>query len=301
VKLRTNESSLVMMAVQGKVAHAAQWSYFEVSHDGKPFALPSTGSITYNVRVGDTAFGWAGDHIEAGVSTTFTEGKSGSPKHEAGYNFLACIGNDARIVSGEAKGKRGTVLGTHGGVEHVMIDFPPPVLDKMTLDDKILIKAYGQGLELLDFPNIKMYSLDPNLLKKINPKPQGKKLLMPVTTIVPAEVMGSGIGSLNIGTGDYDIMTHDPATVKKYKIDQVCFGDLVAIRDHDNSYGRTFKRGAVSIGVVVHGNCLLAGHGPGVTTIITSAVGAIEPFIDPNANVGRYLGIGRYRKKTSRG
>ena len=298
--LRTNEPKLVMMAVQGKVAHAAQWAYFEVSHDGKPFALPSTGSITYNVRVGDPAFGWAGDHIEAGVSTTFTEGKSGSPKHESGFNFLSCIGNDARVVSGEAKGSKGKVLGTHGGVEHVMIDFAPPVLEKLTLDDKILIKAYGQGLQLLDFPDVKVYSLDPRLLKKINPKSKGKKLLVPVTTVVPAEVMGSGIGSLNIGTGDYDIMTHDPETVRKYKIDQICFGDLVAIRDHDNSYGRTFKRGAVSIGVVVHSNCLLAGHGPGVTTIMTSAVGAIEPFIDSGANIGRYLNIGRYQKKSRR-
>lgn len=294
--MRTNESKLVMMAVQGKVAHASQWSYFEVSHDGKPFALPSTGSITYNVMVGDPAFGWAGDHIEAGVSTTFTEGKSGSPRHAAGFNFLACIGNEARIITGEAKGSKGTVLGTHGGVEHVMIDFAPSVLEKLTLDDKILIRAFGQGLQLLDFPDIKIYSLDPRLLRRINPRRKAKKLAVSVTTIVPAEVMGSGIGSLNIGTGDYDVMTHDPETVKKYKIDKVCFGDLVAIKDHDNTYGRTFKRGAISIGVVVHSDCLLAGHGPGLTTIMTSAAGAIEPVIGSRANIGRLLRIGRFRK-----
>jgi len=295
--LRTNEKQLVMMAVQGKIAHAAQWASFEVSHSGEPFALPSTGSITYNVYVGDTAFGWSGDHIEAGVSTTFTEGKSGSPKHQAGYSFLACIGNVARVVSGEAKGAKGTVLGTHGGVEHVMIDFSPSTLEKMTLDDKILIKAYGQGFCLTDFPTVKIYNLDPRLWKKMKIGVRGKKLRVPVTTIVPAEVMGSGVGSTNIGSGDYDIMTHDPETVKRHKIDKLCFGDLVAIRDHDNSFGRTFKKGAVSIGVVVHSDCLLAGHGPGVTTIMTSAKGAIEPVINQGANIGRLLGIGRYRKR----
>lgn len=296
MKLRTNEAKLVMMAVQGKVAHAAQWAPFEVSHDGQPFALPSTGGITYNVRAGDAAFGWAGDHIEAGVSTIFTDGKSGSPRHEAGFNFLACIGNEARVVLGDAKGSKGTVLGMHGGVEHVMIDFAPAVLDKLSLDDKILVKGYGQGLTLLDFPAVKLYSLDPRLLKKLRLSAHGKKLVVPVTTIVPAEVMGSGIGSMNIGTGDYDIMTHDPDTVRKYKIDKLCFGDFVAVRDHDNSYGRTFKKGAVSIGVVVHSDCLLAGHGPGITTVMTSATGAIEPVIDAKANVARILRIGCYQK-----
>ena len=30
--------------------------------------LPATGGISYNVRSGDSAFGWSGDHVEPGVS-----------------------------------------------------------------------------------------------------------------------------------------------------------------------------------------------------------------------------------------
>ncbi len=40
-------------------------------------------------------------------------------------------------------------------------------------------------------------------------------------------------------------------------------GDLVAIMDADHSFGRIYKEGAVSIGIVVHSDCVLAGMGQG--------------------------------------
>lgn len=67
--LKINEKQLVMMAVQGSVAHPDEFLPFEVGHDGVARALPGTGSITYNVRVGDHACGWTSDHTEPGVST----------------------------------------------------------------------------------------------------------------------------------------------------------------------------------------------------------------------------------------
>jgi hypothetical protein len=100
-------------------------------------------------------------------------------------------------------------------------------------------------------------------------KKVGKKLQVPVTTLVPAACMGSGLGSPHVAKGDYDIMTGDVDTVQAYKLDKIRFGDFVALLDHDNRYGRDYHKGAVSIGVVVHSNCLLAGHGPGVTTLMT--------------------------------
>ncbi len=296
-KLRTNEERLVKIAVQGKVASAYQWAEFEVSHDGKPFALPSTGGIVYNVHTGDSTFGWEGDHIEPGVSALTDEERRGG-RANMGFNFLACVGNKARLVSGAAKGKAGVVTGHHGGVEHVTIDFDGATLQKITLEDKILIEGFGQGLKLLDFPEVKVYNLDPAVLHKLPLRPApGRFLEVGVTTIVPAELMGSGLGHNNIGTGDYDIMTHDPEAVRKYKLDQLCFGDLVAVLDHDNSFGRTFKKGAVSIGIVVHSNSTLAGHGPGISTLLTAAGPRIKPALNPQANLGRILKIGRYRSK----
>jgi hypothetical protein len=104
--------------------------------------------------------------------------------------------------------------------------------------------------------------------------------------------MGSGIGSAHVAKGDYDIVTSDPETVKKYRLDKTRFGDFVALLDHDNRYGRAYRQGAVTIGVVVHSDCLVAGHGPGVTTIMTCETSLIEPVLDPKANIADLLKIG---------
>lgn len=296
-RIRSNENRLVKIAVQGKIANAAQWAEFELSHDGRPFALPSTGGIVYNVKTGDNTFAWEGDHIEPGVSAVLDEEKRSS-RANMGFNFLACAGNTARVVSGDAKGRKGTVTGHHGGVEHVTIDFDDATLMKLNMDDKILIETYGQGLKLLDFPDIKVYSLDPAVFHKLPVRVlPGNKLEIGVTTIVPAALMGSGMGHNNIGTGDCDIMTHDPEEVKRLRLNEICFGDFVAVMDHDHSYGRTFRKGAVSIGIVVHSNSTLAGHGPGLTTVLTSSRGDLRPVINPHANLARILGIGKYRRK----
>lgn len=290
--IKTNESKLVMLALQGQPVHADEFLPFEVGHDGVARALPGTGSITYNVKVGDSACGWKTDHTEPGVSTVCND----KEKHYArGYNFLACAGNEVRVVTGDAKGARGTVTGKHGGVEHIMIDFPDAILEKLSMDDKFLIKAVGQGLELTDHPEIKCYNLSPALLKKMNMREKGSEIEMGVTHIIPAKIMGSGIGSLSCTRGDYDITTQDSEAVKQYRLDTIRLGDIVAIQDADNSYGRCYKKGAVSICIVAHCDSFVAGHGPGITTIMTSVkVGKIKPFIDGQANVAQLLKIGRF-------
>ena len=107
--------------------------------------------------------------------------------------------------------------------------------------------------------------------------------------------MGSGLGAASVASGDYDITTSDQEELKGLGLDQLRFGDLVALEDTDNRFGRSYRRGAVSIGVVVHSDCLIAGHGPGVTTIFTAIDGSLAYREDKDANIGRILGIGRYR------
>ncbi|MEE8146770.1 MAG: hypothetical protein V3T24_04140, partial [Longimicrobiales bacterium] len=67
--------------------------------------------------------------------------------------------------------------------------------------------------------------------------------------------------------------------------------DIVAIMDADHTYGRVYRTGAVSIGVVVHSRSWTAGHGPGVTTLFTSKEGNIETVIDRRANLAELLRI----------
>jgi hypothetical protein len=290
--LKTNRTSIVEFLLQCQPGPPRTRGTWGVDHDGKPFLLPSIGGITLNIQVGDSAFGWAGDHIEPGVSCTADTHKPFDHPNTS-LQLFACVGNTARIVSGEAKGETGCVIGHHGGSEHLIVDFPRSVKEKLTYDDKILIHAKGQGLALLDYPEIMLFNLDPALLDRMAIRKAGKgKLQVPVTTIVPAACLGSGIGSAHVGSGDYDIVTSDPGSVEKYRLDQIRFGDFVALMDHDNRYGRAYRQGAVSIGVVVHSDCLKAGHGPGVTTIMTCKTPLLEPVLDPKANLADLLGIG---------
>jgi hypothetical protein len=294
--LKTNEKQIVEFLLQCQPGPPRSRANWRVDHQGKPFLLPGIGGITLNIQAGDPAFGWAGDHVEPGVSCT-ADTRKPFEHPNVSFQLYACVGNKATVVSGEAKGATGVVLGHHGGSEHVMIDFSREVKEKLTYNDKIMVRGRGQGLRLLDYPSIMLYNLDPKLLKKMRIEETGKgKLRVPVTTIAPAACMGSGLGASNVAKGDYDIMTSDPETVKQYKLDKMRFGDFVALMDHDNSYGRAYRQGAVTIGVIVHSDCKGAGHGPGVTTVMTCSTSLIKPVIDSRANIADLLKIGTAAK-----
>lgn len=282
-KLKTNRDKVVKWSVMGKIHHPVGGGY-RITHDGIPMVLPATGGISYNVRIGDPAFGWAGDHVEPGVSI-----RNENKDENAALMTFACIGNEAKIVSGEAAGEKGYVTGMHGGIDHVLICFEQSTLEKLTIDDKIMVKAYGQGLKLKDYPEVQLMSIDPDMFEKMNITEKDGKLQVPVVAVVPPYLMGSGIGSPSAYTGDYDIMTGDEAEIKRLGLDKLKFGDLVLLQDCDNSYGRGYLKGAVSVGVIVHSDCVKAGHGPGVTTIMVSKGSNIEAVIDENANIGNYV------------
>ena len=295
--LRTNEDRVVEFLLQCQPGPPRARARWQVDHVGTPFILPSIGGITVNVAVGDPAFGWAGDHVEPSVSCTANT-KKPFEHPNVGLQLYACAGNPATVISGEAKGATGYAIGHHGGSEHVMVELPRSVKQQLSYDDKIIIRGRGLGLKLLDYPDVSLFNLDPVLLHAMHVEQSGDTLRVPVTTLVPAACMGSGVGATQPGTGDYDIMTSDPGTVEEYQLDRIRFGDFVALLDHDNRYGRTYRKGAVTIGIVVHSNCLLSGHGPGVTTLMTCATPHIEPVVDPTANIADLLGHGREAPST---
>jgi hypothetical protein len=289
--LRTNEEKLVKLSVLGEVAHPVVGrSVYNISATGAPLVLPGLGGITYNVRVGDLACGWEGDHVEPSVSAENKENDARFGQGaNAAFNVLSCVGNEAVVVSGDAKGAKGIVTGKHGGVEHVLVDFQPEIMEKLVLGDKMLVKSFGVGLKLLDFPDVKVMNLSPEFLNALAPKADGDKLEVAVTHIVPAAIMGSGLGSNHTFSGDYDIQLFDEKIIEQYGLEDLRLGDLVAIIDADHSFGRIYRQGAMSIGIVVHTNCVTAGHGPGVTTLFTSTMGKIIPTIDLKANIAKLL------------
>jgi hypothetical protein len=285
--MNTNRDKLVAMTLSGEVAPPSiPAGIYEITHDGRPLVIPSVGGICLNVRVGDSAFGWVGDHIEPAVSSRHPDDKV-----NVGYNVLACVGNPVTVMSGEAKGETGIVTGKHGGIEHVMVDFKSKVLEKLQLGDKLSIRAFGIGLEIEDAGDIKLFNLDPEFLEKWGATFEEGTLHCNVAKIVPAAIMGSGLGRNTVMRGDYDIQSFDPVTVEKYGLNELRFGDIVAIEDADHSFGRIYRTGAISIGIVAHGNSLVAGHGPGVTSLATSATGKIVPKVSKKANIASILDL----------
>lgn len=283
--MKTNRNKLPMMSVSGRVDHPSlsgdgHW----VGFDGYGRIAMSVGGIVYNYALLDSCMGIAGDHIEPGVSI-----KNPGDKQNRALMSFACIGNKARILSGPAQGKTGFVTGKHGGIDHVMIWFDHDVLEQMNGDEQILIKAWGQGMRLTDHPQIQLMNLDPDLFEAIPLQidDQGRPRV-PVVTHVPAFLMGSGLGSTSMMSGDYDIMTQDKEANKQYGIERLRFGDIVAIEDHDNCHGPHYRKGALSIGVVVHSDSFTSGHGPGLTIIMSSDIQHLSTEIDPNANIANY-------------
>jgi hypothetical protein len=239
--------------------------------------------IVYNARVGDPAYGWAGDHVEPGVSLTH-------PDYDVDHalHYLACVGNEAVVAGGPATGAKGTVTGEHA---RLLVDFAPDVLEQLCVGDRIVLKTHGRGMRLPDFPGVLVKKAGPNLMAAwgLAAGPAGR-LQAPVVAAIPAHIMGSG-AELTPEFVDQDLMTGDRAALAEHGIDQLRLGDLVAVMDTDHRYGRGYKPGGVTIGIIMHGDSVMTGHGPGCQDLLVCANGEIEPVIDPNANLAHLLGI----------
>ena len=87
--LKTNQDRLVMQSVLGEIQHPTVKELpVRLDCDGVAHTLPNTGSITYNVKLGDSVYGLAGDHIEPGVTI---KNHNAARENEA-LNVLSCIG-----------------------------------------------------------------------------------------------------------------------------------------------------------------------------------------------------------------
>jgi hypothetical protein len=289
--IETNADKLVCQSVLGEITSPLGGiNPYRITPEGHADIYPGVGGITYNLRIGDPACGLFADHVEPGVSISNFTQFQGQPGPNRALNLFACVGNLAKVVSGEAKGKTGRVTGKHGGIDHVLLDFEPAILEELVIGDKIQIKACGCGLQLHGLPGIKVLNLDPNLLAVMDLRILADgRLEVPVTHLVPARIMGSGIGASHSNSGDYDIQLFDAATVEEFGLADLKLGDFVAIIDAAADYGRIYRTGSIVIGLVVHSNCVLAGHGPGAMVVMSSTQELLVPRIHPQANLREYF------------
>jgi len=293
-KIRTNVDDLVALSVRGQVTSPLFGPRPQrIGYDGTVRVVPGTGGISYNVRVGDSATRWVADHVEPGVSLhNLQKDAALETSGNHALNVLACVGNRATVWSGPCEGEEGVVTGKHGGVEHVLLDFPTKVLEKMRVGDKIGVWAFGTGLALPDHPAVALFNMDPALLDAWEVREGEDGLLeVPVARNVPAAIMGSGLGKDQVVRGDYDIQLFDEQVVEEYDLASLRLGDFVAILDADSTHGRHYMQGAVTVGIVVHGSSAVAGHGPGVCSLMSSGKGAIRPVPAAGANLADLLGL----------
>ena len=288
MKIQTNEKLLVNVSVMGLVCQPNFQSLpaepYRLDSFGNPFLLPSWGSIVHNVSVGDSAFGWEADCIHPGVSIKYLN-EAGN----RGLNILSCVGNDAIIMSGEAKNSKGIVTGKSGRFsEQVILHFPKKIREKISIKDKILIKSIGVGLKIKNFEDVFCKSLSPQLIKNMKIEIKNNKINIPATHIIPEHLIGAGSG-LTSESGSLHIQTTDSSEMKKYKLNNLKLGDIIYVENYDSSYQHGFLRNAWAVGVIGQTNGPRAGYGPGMTILMSSKKNNSKAIIDPKANIINYL------------
>jgi hypothetical protein len=169
-KIVTNKEKLLTIAVQGQIAPAQPESSYITTWDGKPKMAIGIGGINYNLNIGDKVFGWAsGDRATMGVATV----GSGSERSESSWLNYTSIGNEVKVLSDDAKGKKGVVIGKFRS--YVLVHFDEEVLEKLAIDDKLHVKARGIGLEIKGFKDVFIHGVTPEVLEMIaNQNDDGK-------------------------------------------------------------------------------------------------------------------------------
>jgi hypothetical protein len=291
MSVQTNADKLICVSVMGQIASPSLPGLpaepYRLDAHGRPFLLPAYGGIVYNVSVGDTAYGWLADCVHPGVSINLKDDTG-----NRGLNLLACVGNTAMVMTGEAKGAKGVVTGKSGRFsEHVIIHFERSAREKMAIGDKINIKALGVGMTISGHTDVKLKSCSPELIGglEVTTNSDGR-LNVPVVAVVPPHLLGAGAGLTSEG-GSLHIQSQDRDELAAAGLDSLRLGDVVALADYDSSWNHGYLRGAVGIGVIGQGDSPRSGYGPGITLLMTSMTGGINPVVSPGVNIADVFGL----------
>ncbi len=191
-----------------------------------------------------------------------------------------------------ASGKAGVVTGKHGGIDTVLVDFPIETLRRLAIGDRIQIYAYGTGMRLLDHPDIKVTNCSPRLIARWGLHNDGGRLVVPVTHRIPAGADGIGPGPATTSCA--------ATTTSRCSIPTPCgatssarFASAISWRSSTPTTGSADPTGEASSPSVA--SCMararVAGHGPGVATLLTGPQRAFSIRTDAQANIARLLNI----------
>ncbi len=283
MKAVTNSARLVGQILTGEVwPPLADRQGYRVGPDGQPFVLPGMGGVTLGVHCGDPTTGYASDHLEPGASVRHRD-----PAANMAVQYLTCVGNQVTVHSGPARGSVGHVIGQHA---YVLVDFPESSAVRLCTGDAVSIVAIGQGLRLADHPAITIKNCSPGLLQRMpgGTMPDGR-LEVRVAAVIPAEAVGAGVGMIS-EYANTDLMGAYPGLGPDLSLglESLRVGDIVALADQDHRYGRGYRPGFVTIGVISTGQCMLFGHGPGPSSLMSGPAGAFHVVQDADANLASW-------------
>jgi hypothetical protein len=128
---------------------------------------------------------------------------------------------------------------------------------------------------------------DPDLLAALGMHTRDDGLLaVPVSARVPAAAVGAGAGMVS-EYANTDLMGAYPGQGEDLSLglEDLRIGDVVALEDQDHRFGRGWRPGWLTIGIISTGHCRLFGHGPGPSSILSGPAGAIALIDDAGANV----------------
>ena len=229
MSVRTNAEQVVAQTLCGEVwPPLADRHAYRVDADGRPFILPGMGGVTLDVHCGDPATGYATDHLEPGSSVRHRD-----PGANMALQFLSCVGNLVTVRSGPAAGATGRVIGQHA---YVLVDMPGSDMREVNTGDQVLVHAHGQGLRLLDHPDITVKNLDP-ALAAVTPwlTLADGRLQVGVAAQVPADAVGAGAGMFS-EFANTDLMGAYAGQGEDLSLglETLRIGDLVVLHDQDH-------------------------------------------------------------------
>jgi Domain of unknown function (DUF4438) len=265
--------ALVSVNLAGSVEQASVgMDPYRIDADGAPYVPVGDGGIVLGVALGDGVWDHVGDHAAPGACLTH-----GDPAAGHALAAQACIGNLVTVRTGAAAGERGVVTGKRGEGGRVIATFPQHVLSRLRPADQVAVLGRGQGAADL-VPGVAVRNIDPELLERLPVRTAGGVVSASVRAVLPSRIVGNGIGRPT-PMWDLDLQL-TAASAAGYGAAGLRLGDLVAITDIDARFNAGYRRGWVSVGLVVHGGSPQPGHGPGVTVILSGPAGVLVPDAD---------------------
>ena len=227
------------------------------------------GGIVLDVRLGDSVFATAADHASPGACLVHPD----EGARHALVSF-ACLGNPVTVRSGAAAGARGVVLGKRGELGRVIACFAPDVLAQLAPSDAVVVRGHGQGLQPAGPDGVSARNISPAALALLPVDVAATGVGASVRARVPSKVVGNGIGR-PVEQWDLDLSV-DETIAGSLGLAGLRLGDLVAVDDLDVRHNAGYRRGYLTVGIVVHGASPQPGHGPGLMPILCGPAAAFD-------------------------